>query len=198
MHAPFYDARCEALRRLLGSLHPAQVTVLLQERQTSVDPAALAHVLEEQNAPAKVLLAAHGSSRRRICTPSSSWFAPRRADITFTGSANLSLAALYRTDQPADGTPPGNIELVNLLDSPAGSFDEFLAGLDLTESATAIPAINVRYLGEEGSSSDDGRPRLLRGVWDGGVLALEAASPLPPGALTLTVAGTDVRRRVLC
>ena len=192
VHAPFYDTRCEALRRLLDALHPAQVTVLVQERRTSVDPAALARVLEGQNTPAKVLLAAAQEFPATYLHAKFILIRTATRSVTLTGSANLSLAALYRTDRPANGSPPGNIELVNLLDSPAGSFDELCAGLDLTEPATPIPAINIRYLGDEGPSSEDGQPRLLRGAWDGSVLLLEASSLLPPGALTLAVAGTDV------
>ena len=58
VHAPFYDPECEALRRLLTSLEPEHATVLVQERHTSVDPSALAHVLETCGARTDILLAA--------------------------------------------------------------------------------------------------------------------------------------------
>ena len=37
VHAPFHDERCEALRRLLVTLAPQHVTVLVQLGRTSVD-----------------------------------------------------------------------------------------------------------------------------------------------------------------
>src|SRR5450756_25861 len=189
-HAPFHDSSCEALRRLLGTLSPANATVLVQEGSTSVDPHALDLVLRGHSAPARVLLATAPEFPGTYLHAKFILVRTATRTITFTGSANLSLAALYRTDRPAGGEPAGNIELVNLLDGPAEIFDEFLSGLDLAESVTPTAALNVCLAGDSGSP-DAVRPQLRSAVWDNGVLVIESAAPLLSGSLTLTIAGTD-------
>ena len=190
VHAPFHDERCEALRRLIAALQPDHVTVLVQAGRTSVDPAALARVLDGSTGSSEVQLAAAPEF------PDTSLHAkfvlvrtPARS-ITFTGSANLSLAALWRTDQRVGDRPAGNIELVNLSEGPPGRFDELLAGLDLVEPTEPIAQLDVRYLGDS-EVSVDARLRLTRGTWADGTLTLVAAAELPAGKLTLIVAGTD-------
>ena len=191
VHAPFYDPACEALRRLLTSLRPEHATVLVQERHTSVDPSALAHVLETCGARTDILLAAAPGFPGTYLHAKFILIRTQARSVTFLGSANLSLAALYRTDRPADNSPPGNIELVNLLDGPPQHFDDFLAGLDLTEPTSPLRELNVHYHHDEETPGDAVRPQLRRGVWRDGVLLLEAANPLPEGPLTLVIAGTD-------
>lgn len=189
-HAPFHDRSCEALGRLLRTLSPANVTVLVQEGSTSVDPHALDLVLREYGSPARVLLAAAPEFPGTYLHAKFILVRTATRTITLTGSANLSLAALYRTDRPAGGQPAGNIELVNVLDGPAGIFDEFLSGLNLTESATPTAALNVSLAGDS-SRPDTAQPQLQSAVWENGVLGIESAAPLPPGSLTLMIAGND-------
>jgi hypothetical protein len=191
MHAPFHDPDCEALRRLLTSLKPEHATVVVQERRTSVDPSALAHVLETCPARTDVLLAAAPGFPATYLHAKFILIRTPARSVTFVGSANLSLAALYRTDRPAGNSPPGNIELVNLMDGPPRAFDDFLAGLDLTEPTSQPAELDVSYHRDEENEKDDARPQLRRGVWHDGVLHLEAAHPLPEGPLTLVIAGTD-------
>ena len=190
VHAPFHDPSCEALRRLLGTLSPQNVTVLLQERHTSVDPHALDLVLRDHGAPARVLLAAAPEFPGTYLHAKFILIRTATRTITFTGSANVSLAALYRTERPAGSGRPGNIEPVNLLEGPGGTFDEFLSGLSLTESGTPTAALDVSLAGDS-NPPHAARPRLRGAVWDNGMLAIEAAAPLPLGSLTLTIAGTD-------
>jgi len=191
VHAPFYDPDCEALRRLLTSLRPEHATVLVQERHTSIDPSALAHVLETCGARTDVLLAAAPGFPGTYLHAKFILIRTQARSVIFLGSANLSLAALYRADRPADNSPSGNIELVNLIDGAPQDFHDFLAGLDLTEPTSPPAELDVHYHRDEESLRDEVRPQLRRGVWLDGVLLLEAANPLPEGPLTLVIAGTD-------
>ena len=190
VHAPFHDKRCEALRRLIAALQPDLVTVLVQAGRTSIDPAALGRVLDSSAGSSRVKLAAAPEF------PDTSLHAkfvlvrnPERS-ITFTGSANLSLAAMWRTDERVGDRPAGNIELVNMSEGPPGRVDELLAGLELLEPTEPIPQLDVRYLGDS-EVSLAARLRLTRGTWADGILTLVTAAELPAGKLTLIVAGTE-------
>lgn len=191
VHAPFHDPDCEALRRLLTSLKPVHVTVVVQERRTSVDPSALAQVLETCPARTDVLLAAAPDFPATYLHAKFILIRTPARSVTFVGSANLSLAALYRIDRTVGNSPPGNIELVNLIDGPPRDFDDFLAGLDLTEPTSPPAELDVSYHHDEENEREDARPQLRRGVWHDSDLHLEAAHPLPEGPLTLVIAGTD-------
>ena len=114
---------------------------------------------------------------------------PKRS-VTLTGSANLSLAALWSTDQPGGGRPAGNIELVTLAEGPTEHFDELPNGLDLRVPAEEVANLNVTYLGDQETTSPGIRPRLLRGTWAETTLTLVAAGDLPGGELSLILAGT--------
>lgn len=191
VHAPFHDERCEALRRLLVTLAPQHVTVLVQLGRTSVDPSALARVLDGAPATTEVQLAAAPEFTETYLHAKFIVVRTPTRSITFTGSANLSLAALYRTDRQVADRPAGNIELVNLLEGPPERFHDLLTGLDLTEPTEPIADLDVSYLGDHEHDDDDqARPRLTRGTWADGTLTLVAANELPPGDLTLVIAGT--------
>ncbi len=192
LHAPFYDPDCEALRRLLATLSPAHTTILLQERRTQVDPAALARVATACAAPPRVLLAeAAGFPGTYLHAKFVLIRTPTRS-ITLVGSANLSLAALYRTDQAGPGGNPGNIELVNLAVAGPEGFDALLSGLDLREAGAPIAEIDVSYPPDANAAEDGHRPQLQRGTWADGVLELVAAAPLPECAAALVIAGAGV------
>lgn len=190
VHAPFYDRDCAALRRLIEVLRPGHTTVLVQAGRTSVDPAALAEVLAAAPGTSEVRLAVapefpetYLHAKLVLIRTTSRWLA-------VTGSANLSVAALWRTDQTRDGRPAGNIELITFRESQPEGFDELLGGLDLDEPAEEVRNLDVAYLGDVESTPADNRPRLLRGTWADATLTLEAAGDLPHGELTLIVAGT--------
>lgn len=190
VHAPFHDERCEGLRRLVAALQPEHVTVLVQPDRTSVDPTALARVLHDSAGSSEVQLAAAPEFPETSLHAKFVLVRTAARAITFTGSANLSLAALWRTDQRVDSRPAGNIELVNLAQGPPERFDELLAGLDLVEPTEPVAQLDLRYLG--GSEANvDARPRLTRGTWTDGTLTLVAAAELPAGELTLIVAGSN-------
>lgn len=190
-HAPFHDAECVALRRLLTALAPDQLTVLVQPGRTSVDPAALETVLAAQAGVAEVQIAAVPEFTETYLHAKFVLVRTETRSIVLTGSANLSLAALYRTDRAEAGRPSGNIELVNLLEGPPESFDELLAGLELSEVITSVGDLDVRYLGDaDEGDEEEPQPRLLSGTWSDGQLVLMAAGELPEGDVTLVIAGT--------
>ncbi len=190
VHAPFHDQRCEALRRLVDALRPDHVTVLVQAGRTSVDPGALANVLAAAPGTTDVQLAAAPEFTDTYLHAKFILIRTATRSITFTGSANLSLAALWRTDQPAGDRPAGNIELVTLAQGPPQHFEELLGGLDVRETAEEVANLDVTYLGGHETTPIDSRPRLLRGTWADAQLTLVAAGELPDGELSLIVAGT--------
>ncbi len=190
VHAPFHDERCEALRRLVAALRPDHVTVIVQAGRTSVDPAALWRVLESTAGSGDVQLATAPEFPETSLHAKFVLVRTAARSITFTGSANLSLAAMWRTDQRVGNRPAGNIELVNLTEGPPERFDELLDGLVLVEPAGSVTQLNVRYLGDSEAKIDT-RLRLIRGTWTDGTLTLVAAAELPSEELALIVAGTE-------
>jgi hypothetical protein len=191
VHAPFHDPDCEALQRVLTSLRPDHATVIVQDRHTSADPQALDRVVKTCGARADVFLGAAPEFPATYLHAKFILIRTKTRSVALVGSANLSLAALYRTDRPSDNSPAGNIELVNLLEGPLQDFDDFLAGLDLTRPTSSATELDIHYRRDDETVSDETRVLLRRGIWDGGVLSLEAANPLPEGQLTLVIAGTD-------
>jgi len=180
--APFYDREAEALRRLVRRISPARITVLLQEHETSVEPASLEKVLEHR--PHEVRTAAaqvHGTYLHAKLV----LVRQRTRSVCLQGSANLSLAGLCLAD------PEGNIELVNLLTGPADAFDGVVEALVLGKEGVRPSDLFLTYRGGE---RDKPAPlRLVLGTWSGGVLILQASSPLPsPESLRLLVAGVEV------
>lgn len=190
VHAPFYDERCEALRRLVAAIRPDRVTVIVQTGRTSVDPAALSRVLHSTARSSAVQLATAPEFPETSLHAKFVLVRTAARSITFTGSANLSLAALWRTDQRSGDRPAGNIELVNLAEGSPERFDELLDGLVLIESTDAVAQLTVRYIGDSDANIDT-RLRLTRGTWADGTLTLVTATELPSGELTLIVAGTE-------
>jgi hypothetical protein len=195
VHAPFHDERCEALRRLVAALQPEHVTMLVQPGRTSVDPGALSRVLDGSAGSSEVQLAAAPEFPETSLHAKFVLVRTATRSITFTGSANLSLAALWRTDQRVGDRPAGNIELVNLAEGPLERFDELLAGLALVEPTEPVAQLDVRYLGDS-EANVDARLRLTRGAWTDGTLTLVAAAELPAGKLTLIVAGSDTSAEI--
>ena len=191
-HAPFYDPECEAFRRLMIELSPANTTVLLQEHRTCVDPAALSRALTACPTRPNVLLAEAPDSGGTYLHAKFLLIRTETRSISFAGSANLSLAALFRTDQATTARPAGNVELVNLYVGEPADYDELLTGLSLKAPEVAMTALNLRDPRAESEDSVVGRPQLLRGTWERGLLSLDAAAELPDGRATLVVAGRDI------
>lgn len=196
VHAPFHDERCEALRRLIAALDPDHVTVLVQPGRTSIDPGALAGVLDGSGGSSGVQLAAAPEFPETYLHAKFVVVRTATRSVTFTGSSNMSVAALWRTDQRVGGRSAGNIELVNLAEGPPERFDDLLGGLRLVESTEPVVDLDVRYLGDTEAHNVDTRPRLTRGTWMDGTLTLVTAAELPPGEGTLIIAGTDAAAEI--
>ena len=95
------------------------------------------------------------------------------------------------TDHTVGSRPAGNIELANIIkvtltDSPTS----WSASISPTSSCP-VHALDVRYIGDDESSSTQPAIRLLRGSWDR-MFALVANTVLPAGARAVVLAGTVV------
>lgn len=126
--SPFFDERAYALERLLVTLKPRTVRLLLQREQTSVDPEQLRRVWQTYDGEVEIY------SINTDITPTPYFHnklylaeTSSRA-ICLQGSPNLSVVAMLWS--VAQG---GNIELANLL---TGSPDDFAATLEPLELQT--------------------------------------------------------------
>jgi hypothetical protein len=182
VHAPFYDQRCQALQRLLHALSPRQVTVLVQQHETSVDPNALAMVLAGQQATVHTAAAPIEGTYLHA-----KFILVRQRDraVLLEGSPNLTLAALCQAG------PIGNLELANLLTGPPDAFDELLEGLVIDASAADPRTLGLRYRRDPDPAA--AAIRLLDGLWSDGLLTLEASCDLPaPDRIQLLILGEPI------
>ena len=99
VHAPFYDPACEALRRLLTSPQTGTRNGARARAPHLGRPSALAHVLETCGARTDILLAATPGFPGTYLHAKFILIRTQARSVNFLGSANLSLAALYRTDR---------------------------------------------------------------------------------------------------
>jgi hypothetical protein len=189
VHAPFHDPKCEALGRLLAALRPAHATVLLQERQTSVDPSQLERVLAQAAATCEVALVEPRDSPGTYLHAKFILVQTPTRSVSLVGSPNLSLAALYRTDRANGPLPAGNIEVANLVVDSPEEHKRLLDGLSVTIVSSAVSTIAVEYRPVTTNDEDATRPLLLSGTWSSGTLALEAAAVLPVGSFELVIGG---------
>jgi hypothetical protein len=182
VHAPFYDRRCQALRRLLNALSPHRVTVLVQQHETSVDANALTKVLEGRQATVRTAAA---PIQGTYLHAKFILVRQRRRAVLLQGSPNLTLAALCQAD------PAGNLELANLLSGPRDAFDELLEGLIIGPSAADPRTLGLRYRRDPDPAVT--AIRLVYGLWSNGLLTLEASCDLPaPDHIQLLVLGEPV------
>lgn len=170
--SPFYDEECVALAQLLKLLRPARVSVLIQPKQASVDPAALQKVLGAYGGEAQIRPVQRADGNPYLHAKLYLVKQAARA-ICLQGSANLSQAALTLID------PQGNIELANLMSGPRDAFDHLLAGLAIADPVDQVQSLEVSYQKPEPSTREAAAWTLTAAAWDGARLRIEDRNTRP-------------------
>lgn len=158
--SPFFDERAQALRQLVHSLRPQSVRLLLQ-RQTSVDGAQMASVLDELATDAHVLhVRRRDNEGADVGYLHAKLLLIKLADsaLCLQGSANLSQLAMLRTMQT------GNAELCNMHWGARDAFNHLLEPLDMTEFEGWREQLVFRRDGPDDKHEDEGVPFLLLGA----------------------------------
>lgn len=114
--APFHDQKCAALERLLSELQPRALRVLVQARQSSVDPKRLAAVIKTYKAGIFSVEAAGDAVGTYLHAKVFVARTKQRA-VCLSGSANCSMVALWGDH------PHANIEIGNLAVGDPDAFD---------------------------------------------------------------------------
>jgi hypothetical protein len=172
--APFFDEPLVALRSLVDTLKPDRITLLVQPERTSIDPDALDGLRADMPNALEV--------RPFERAPSRPWVHAKLllvrtsdGDVCLQGSANISQAALLRAGSR------GNLEVVNLLDAPSGTFDALLDGLDIGDPVDDLETLDVDFEPTDDVDElleSDGW-LLTHGEWRDGRLELRHRGPLP-------------------
>lgn len=168
IHSPFFDPEAAALKELLDALRPLELTLLVQDRHTSIRRERLQNVLDHYPGRWQVR-----AIRRQACGADEPWadaepfihaklLLIKLADraICVQGSPNVTRAAMLKTP------PDGNIELANLLLGARDSFDEVLRCLHIDEPVTNLDMLTFNDRDEDilEPPSTDGW-RLKSGEW---------------------------------
>ena len=171
--SPFYDPDAFALERLLAEIRPARTTLLVQPGQTSVDPLALARVVERFGDRCQVRpFTVAGTD----CYVHAKLYLLKLANraVCLQGSPNLSRVAMLRVGTEA------NIEVANLLVGARDEFDYLLDNLTLGPIASALTELNLSLQSDDvPESQTKGDLVLLGGEWSANLLALRFRGFLP-------------------
>lgn len=170
--APFFDPEVRALSDLVDRLRPDLTTVLLQPGRASVEPAALAKLIDAAGKPLEL---------RSANRPDDAWIHAKlflaqtaTGSICLQGSANASIAALVRTD------PGGNFEMANLLRGTRDAFDDVLDGLQIGDAVTDATTLDLTYQSsEEKDHLDEAGWQLTGAEWSDGLLRVSYRGVLP-------------------
>ena len=188
---PFYDEAGIALQRLLNTFTPRSVKLLVQPGHTSVDPG----VLRNLRLPAGTTLSIHAVHKEDAAYLHAKLYLLKLADkaICLQGSANLSQVAMLRT---LTGTPPGNVELCNLLEGPPDAFDSLIEALILAPETENLESLGLSIAPHEQDQQEALPPnacRLTGGEWHDNRLTLYYIGQIPDlSELHVAIAGQSV------
>ena len=147
VQAPFYDARCAAVRELIRRCQPKRLRVLLQDGVTSVDPKQLARVVAA--APALDIRSAAAQERGTFLHAKFVLARLSGRAVCLQGSPNMSSSALLRAH------PDGNIEVANILSGGADAFDHLISTLTLSEESVELGSLRLRLVVDADEAADE-------------------------------------------
>lgn len=121
--APFYDREAAALKRLLATFQPRQVSLLLQTGSTSIDPVVLRDVIKGFSVRFRMYAVTREGGSPYVHAKMYLFKLSDRA-VCLQGSPNASQVAMLLS------VPQGNVEIANLLEGPRNTFDYLLESLN--------------------------------------------------------------------
>lgn len=154
--APFHDRNCAALDRLLSGLKPRRIRVVVQPRQSSVDPKKLAAVLQPFHGEVFSIEPAGDAAGTYLHAKIVLVKTKRRA-LCLSGSANCSVVALWAR------YPDANVELGNLAVGGRDAFDYLFDPGVVTLNGPVDPARLGIAL--QGDTEDEHADQLI-GIFD--------------------------------
>lgn len=183
VHSPFYDRQCEALRRLLTTLAPKRIVVLVQNTTLPSIPTRSRRSLPPIPAPHECWKPQR-LSRRPSCTPNSFSSANVAAPCSSRGHPTCPSQRFAAPTRMATSNLPTSLPGLPTRSTPSS-----------TASSSAPKAVDPTTLELRYKSDDTPDPegiRLVRGGWDGTALTLDASAELPQAdAIRLLIAGDE-------
>jgi hypothetical protein len=173
-HAPFHDADCAALQKLITTFKPKQVRLLVTDA-TSADPATITRTLGGGTNRIIELVQVNDEPAAYIHAKWVHLIHPN-TETLLTGSANLSRAALLRSSSN------GNIEIGVVSTGPAGIFDGLYAHLQ-RERVNDVSSLGISFQGSSEDDTDDVASYLVA-LWsrlDGDILSITFSDVIPEG-----------------
>lgn len=177
-YAPFHDRGARAMEALIERLRPAQLTLLVQPRQTMLDLPALTSVTRPLGETFKVMKIEAPEPYTNVFLHAK-FILARTAHLEhlLQGSPNLSAVAL------CESSGHGNVEMANLQSGPSGAFDSFLA--NITASPLPNGLQDVIPAAWSDPTPNDASASLLRNLtW---------AAPDLSGTITQIVEGFEIQ-----
>lgn len=144
--APFHDRKCSALERLIAELNPRSVRVLVQPKQSSVDPNRLSDVMKGHKGGVFTVEAAGDAGGIYLHAKVFLARTKQRA-VCLTGSANCSMVALWAQH------PNANIEIGNLTVGEPSAF-EHLLDPDTVSIAGPVDPLTLNVSFQEDAEED--------------------------------------------
>jgi hypothetical protein len=179
--SPFYDDRCQALDDLLDGLAPGDVTLLVQEGRTSVDPEALERVAKRHPDCAFSVRPARKRGSDPYLHAKAYLVKLQDRAICLSGSPNLGQRAMTQVGTAA------NLELASLVEAGRSDFDGMLEELEIGPPAKSLGDLRLEL--RDDHPGDEHLPEgwsILRGEIAGSDLVLEVSGD-PPGWAELEV-----------
>jgi hypothetical protein len=173
--SPFFDAKCQALEKLIDAFHPKAVNLVIQPKYVSLNPTALQRIGKKSKK--KITIHPFETiSQGQTAYVHAKLFLLKTASraICLQGSPNCSQVAMLLP------TPLGNIEVANLLTGKRQAFDNLFKNLDLQPATTNISDLEVAFRDIEPTPSANKQDWLLTSAsWRGDMMLLYFRGGVP-------------------
>ena len=171
--SPFYDRDTVALQRLMETLQPRQLHLLVQPRRTSIDATRLKGVLGQYPHRCQIHTFRKGENNPYVHAKMYLLKLEESA-LCLQGSPNLSQAAMLMIP------PFGNLEIANLLSGRRDEFDHLLAALNIDSPVVDLDGLGLSYQSPEHATPLAPQAlQLTSGEWHRDHLRLHVRGSLP-------------------
>ncbi len=171
--SPFYDRDTVALQRLMETLQPRQLHLLVQPSRTSIDAIRLKGVLGQYPHRCQIHTFRKGENNPYVHAKMYLLKLEESA-LCLQGSPNLSQAAMLMIP------PFGNLEIANLLSGRRDEFDHLLAALNIDSPVVDLDGLGLSYQSpEQATPLAPQALQLTSGEWHRDHLRLHVRGSLP-------------------